>query len=47
MNGQFFRCMAALGFSITQHLLRCARTQRETQIHRLGSERPCGGAEKN
>ena len=40
MNGRFFRCLASSGFSITQHLLRCARMQRENQIHSMGSQRP-------
>jgi len=37
MNGRFFRCLASLGFSIMQQLLRCARMQRENQIHSMGS----------
>jgi hypothetical protein len=36
MNGRFFRCLASLGFSIMQQLLRCARMQRENQIHSMG-----------
>ena len=40
MNGRFFRCLASLGFSIMQQLLRCAPMQRENQIHSMGSNQP-------
>ena len=44
MNGRFFRCLASLGFSIMQQLLRCARMQRENQIHSMDSFRTFAAA---
>ncbi|MGA9252873.1 MAG: hypothetical protein WBV71_10560 [Roseobacter sp.] len=39
-NGRIARCKAASNFSLPPQFLRCERTRREIQIHRLGSLPP-------
>lgn len=43
-NGRCSRCATAWLFSLMLHFLCCVRAQREILIHRLGSQRTCGGA---